>query len=143
MKKIIHCIFLILVLTPAVTAQPISGAEYIHPPVDPSANAKPGEKGSKLIYCQVLRLTHKTNEHNIMAVFSEVTVTASYQRAKMRNDYMLKRERIYLGNIFFADVDVLEESTKVMDIKLFMQTLRKRYSNIQLWAVLDGNAILY
>jgi hypothetical protein len=142
MKKIIHCICLILVLSPAVHSQPIQGAEYIHPPVDPSANVKPGEKGSKLIYCQVLRLRDKTNEHSIMAVFSEVTVTASYQRAKMRNDYMLKRERVYLGNIFFADVDVLEESTKVMDVKLFMQKLRERYSDIKLWAVLDGNTIL-
>jgi hypothetical protein len=133
---------LILVLMPAVTAQPILGAEYIHPPVDASPAIKHGEKGSKLIYCQVLRLTHKTNENNIMAVFAEVTVTASYQRAKMRNDYMLKRERIYLSNVFFADVDVLEESTRVMDVKLFMQTLRERYDGIKLWAVLDGNTIL-
>lgn len=133
---------MILVLFPSAYAQQITRAEYILPPTDPSANAKQGEKGSKLIYCQVLRLKDQTNETKVMAVFSEVTVTASYQRAKMRNDYMLKRERVYLGNIFFADVDVLEEIKNAIDVKLYMQKLRERYSEIQLWTVLDGNTIL-
>ena len=76
-----------------------------------------------------------------MVVFCESPVKDSKQRARMRNDYMLKRERIYLSRVFFADVEVLEERKVLMEVKPFLKTLEEKYDGLKLWAVLNADTI--
>ena len=95
----------------------------------------------KLLVCQVLRLTNTNKEKYLMVVFCETPVKDSKQRARMRNDYMLKRERIYLSRVFFADVEVLEERKVLMEVKPFLKTLEEKYDGLKLWAVLNADTI--
>lgn len=95
----------------------------------------------KLLVCQVLRLTNSNKEKSLMVVFCESPVKDSKQRARLRNDYMLKRERIYLSRVFFADVEVLEERKVLMEVKPFLKKLEEKYDGLKLWAVLNADTI--
>ena len=86
----------------------------------------------KLLVCQVLRLTNTNKEKSLMVVFCESPVKDSKQRARMRNDYMLKRERIYLSRV---------KRESLMEVKPFLKTLEEKYDGLKLWAVLNADTI--
>lgn len=113
---------------------------YVNPLVADTATNTIASK-EKLLMCQVLRLTNQNKERILMVVFCETTVKDSKQRAKLRSDYMLKRERIYLSRVFFADVDVIEERKVLMDVKTFLKLLEEKYEGLRLWAVLNSDTI--
>lgn len=95
-----------------------------------------------ILVCQVLRLTNQNKEKYFMVVFCETPIKDSKQRAKLRSDYMLKRERIYLANVFFATVDVVEEQKIQTDTKTYFRLLEDKYDGIRLWAILNTDLFL-
>jgi len=115
-------------------------AGYLNSTVTDSVTAKTAARESLLV-CQVLRLTNTNKEKSLMVVFCESPIKDSKQRARMRNDYMLKRERIYLSRVFFADVEVVEERKVSMEVKPFLKTLEEKYDGLKLWAVLNADTI--
>lgn len=118
----------------------VFSAGYVHT-VAADSTATYSLPKEKLLVCQVLRLTNTNKEKSLMVVFCETPVKDSKQRARMRNDYMLKRERIYLSRVFFADVEVLEERKVLMEVKPFLKTLEEKYDGLKLWAVLNADTI--
>ncbi len=136
-------LFYLLLLPLIVFCQQQKEEKYIHPPVPADPVSKESIQGSgKLLYCQVLRLECKNGETKYLAVFSEITITNSVSRAKMRNDYLLKREKIYLEKIFFTKVHVIEEHDRVIDMFAFTQKLKERYTELRLWGIINGDVIL-
>lgn len=95
----------------------------------------------KLRVCQVLKLTNQNKETRLMAVFCETPITQSKQRASMRNNYMLRRERIYLSKVFFSEVEVIEERKVLMEVKPFFKMLEEKYTGLKLWSVINGETL--
>lgn len=95
----------------------------------------------KIRVCQVLKLTNQNKETSLMAVFCETSITQSKQRACMRNNYMLRRERIYLSKVFFADVEVIEERKVLMEVKPFFKMMEEKYAGLKLWSVINGETL--
>ncbi len=91
---------------------------------------------------QVLRLTNQNKEKSFMVIFCETPVTESKQRAKLKNDYMLRRERIYLAQVFFAKVEVVEKENIQTDTKTYFRLLEEKYAGLRLWAVLNTEMFL-
>ena len=77
-----------------------------------------------------------------MVVFCETPIKDSKQRAKMKNDYMLRRERIYLAQAFFAKVDVVEECRIQTDPKSYFRLLTEKYDGLRVWAILNTEMFL-
>jgi len=96
----------------------------------------------KILVCQVLRLTNQNKERSFMVVFCETPINDSKQRAKMKNDYMLRRERAYLAQIFFAKVDVVEERKIQTDTKTYFRLLTEKYDGLRVWAILNTEMFL-
>ncbi len=114
----------------------------------PAASAKTNKKpislkqrGEKLVMCQVLEVTDSENKVSKMAVFVEVTIDGSLQNAGVRNNQLLKREKNYLGRVFFEEVTVTEDVVEVNDVTEYMKVLRSRYDDIKLWGVLSADQI--
>lgn len=105
--------------------------------VYPTINSKSASE--KILVYQVLRLTNQNREKSLLVVFCETSITNSKQRAKMRSDYMLKRERIYLSNVFFSKVEVLEKEIFSSDIKTCLQLLELKYTQLRLWSILQSD----
>lgn len=99
------------------------------------------QKGEKLVMCQVLEVTDSENRVSKMAVFVEVTIDGSVQSAGVRNSQLLKREKNYLGRVFFEEVTVAEEMVEVDDVTEYMKVLKSRYDDIKLWGVLSADQI--
>jgi hypothetical protein len=136
-------LFYLLLLPLIVFCQQQKEVKYIHPPVaEGTTGAKNIQGSGKLLYCRVLRLKCKNGETKYLAVFSEITVTNSVNRAKMRNDYLLKREKAYLEKIFFAKAHIVEEHNRVVDMPAFTQKLRERYTELRLWGIINGDVVL-
>lgn len=95
----------------------------------------------KIMVCQVLKLTNQNKETSLMAVFCETSIKQSKQRACMRNNYMLRRERIYLSKVFFADVEVIEERKVLMEVKPFFKLMEEKYAGLKLWSVINGETL--
>lgn len=95
----------------------------------------------KLLVFQVLRLTNQQKEESLMVVFCETTIQGSRQRALLRSDYMLRRERIYLSNVFFSKVEVLEKEIFSTDIKTCLQLLELKYAQLRLWSILQSDLL--
>lgn len=60
-------------------------------------------------------------------------------RTKLRCNYLLKRERIYLKNVFMADVAVLENYASIVDINSVLQKIKEKYEDVQLWSILNAD----
>lgn len=118
----------------------VFSAGYEHTVLSDS-NANSFLSKEKLVVCQVLQLTNTNKEKHLMVVFCEAPVKDSKQRARLRTDYMLKRERIYLSRVFFADVEILEEKPVSADIKSSLHLLEEKYNGLRLWAVLNTGTV--
>lgn len=105
-------------------------AKSIHKPI----------KGDTLVYYQVLQLHTQDGKEYRMAVLAEAIIETTLSRTRMRIDYMLKRERVYLSRIFFAKVRVLEQARVPEQRELFLKQLEKRFPEIKVWSVLNVNA---
>jgi hypothetical protein len=108
------------------------------------SNKKPvslKQKGDKLVMCQVLEVTDSENRVSKMAVFVEVTIDGSLQSAGVRNSQLLKREKNYLGRVFFEEVTIAEDIVEVDDVAEYMKILKSRYDGIKLWGVLSADQI--
>ena len=103
---------------------------------------KSRKKGDRIVQAQILRLKNQNKETKWMIVFAEAEYQSSISRTKMRLDYILKRERIYLGNIFFADVAIVESVKEVTDMNLCLKTFVSQYPGLQLWSVLNADGIM-
>ena len=108
---------------------------FVYPAIKRTAN-------EKILVCQVLRLTNQNKEKSFMVVFCETPIKDSKQRAKMKNDYMLRRERIYLAQAFFAKVDVVEECRIQTDPKSYFRLLTEKYDGLRVWAILNTEMFL-
>ncbi len=97
----------------------------------------------KTIQCQVLKITNLSKQSRVMLVLVETSLLENTGRTKMRLNYMLKRERIYLKNIFVADIVVLETYRTIVDINALLQNLQSKYEGLQLWTVLDAELLFF
>ncbi len=97
-------------------------------------------KGQKIIMCQVLEVKDG-DQTAMMAVFAEITVNNSSKEAVARNSQLIKKERSYLGHMFFADVDVVEDVTVVEDVASHIKILKEKYNGIKLWSVLSADQL--
>jgi hypothetical protein len=145
MKKVLLSA-IILLASVSVFSLPANGEkEKGDKPATASAtNKKPAslkQKGDKLVMCQVLEVTDSENRVSKMAVFVEVTIEGSVQSAGVRNSQLLKKEKNYLGRVFFEEVTIAEDMVEVEDVAEYMKVLKSRYDDIKLWGVLSADQI--
>jgi hypothetical protein len=100
------------------------------------------KKGDTLTYCQVLRLTDRDKKTRIMTVFANSVIRESKMRSKLKIDYMMKRERVYLHKVFFFDVDVLDEQRVDTSIKEHMNAVYIKHPNAKIWCILNADGLL-
>lgn len=100
------------------------------------------KKGDTLVYCQILRLTDRDKKKQIMVVFANSVIRESKMRSRMKIDYMLKRERVYLHKVFFFDVDILDEQRVDTTIKEYMNAVQLYYPNAKIWGILNADGFL-
>ena len=74
-----------------------------------------------------------------MIVLVETGDCGNDARTKLRTNYLFKREKTYLKNVFFADVEEVENISSVVDVVTLLQKLRAHYYQPQLWSVLNTN----
>lgn len=106
------------------------------------AQKKCFNRGDRIVYAQVLQLTGQNKEKFTMIVFADAAYENNLSRTRMKIDYVLKRERIYLAKIFFADADVLEELKDVIDINASMKKMEQKYPGLKCWSMLNADMIL-
>jgi hypothetical protein len=87
--------------------------------------------------CRVFQLTNQNKQTSIMIVLVETSEAGKDARTKLRTNYLFKREKTYLKNVFFADVEVLEHFPSVIDVPALLQKLKEQYHQPQLWSVLN------
>jgi hypothetical protein len=145
MKKFLLSVIILLASLSVFSLHTTGENDNGEKPATASANnKKPAslkQKGDKLVMCQVLEVTDSENRVSKMAVFVEVTIEGSLQSAGARNSQLLKREKNYLGRVFFEDVTIAEDMVEVEDIAEYMKVLKSRYDDIKLWGVLSADQI--
>jgi hypothetical protein len=99
------------------------------------------KRGDTLYFCEVLKLSSHNYREHYFAVFGFAHIIARKSRSKMKINYVLKRERNYLSNIFYSKAVVLEKKRVDTKVSAHMKKLEKRYPLIRMWGVLDANAI--
>lgn len=100
------------------------------------------KKGDTLMYCQILRLTDRDKKTQIMTVFANSVIRESKMRSRLKIDYMMKRERVYLHKVFFFDVDILDEQRVDTTIKEHMHEVHLSYPNAKIWCILNADGLL-
>ncbi len=138
MKAYLLCLFAYLLLPFYSVEQTVKRLSYVPAvaTIDTTLAAK-----IKTIQCQVVRITNQSNQSRIMLVMVETLSSKNESRTKMRINYVLKRERLYLKNIFVADIAVLETYRTIVDIHSLLQNLQSKYEGLQLWTVVDADAL--
>jgi hypothetical protein len=138
MKAILLCLFSYLFLPLTSFEQPVKKLGYVPAvaTIDTTLAAK-----VKTIQCQVVKITNQSKQSRVMLVLVETSLLENEGRTKMRLNYMLKRERVYLKNIFVADIVVLETYRTIIDINALLQKLQSKYEGLQLWTVVDADAL--
>ena len=138
MKPILICFIFILTLPLTSFEQTVK--KLVSVPavatVDTTLTAK-----EKTIQCQVLKITNQSKQSRVMLVLVQSSLLENKSRTMMRLSYMLKRERVYLKNIFEADIAVLETYRTIVDINSLLQKLQSKYEGLQLWTVVDADAL--
>lgn len=138
MKPILLCLFCYLLLPLTSFEQTSKKLGYV--PAVATIDTTLATK-QKTIQCQVLKITNLSNQSRVMLVLVETSLLENEGRTKMRLNYMLKRERVYLKNIFVSDVAVLETYRTIIDINSLLQNLLNKYEGLQLWTVVDADAL--
>jgi hypothetical protein len=138
MKPILLCLLTFLLLPLTSFEQPVKKLGYVPAvaTIDTTLAAK-----SKNIQCQVLKITNQSKQSRVMLVLVESFTFENGSRTKMRMNYVFKRERRYLKNIFVGDVSILETYRTIVDINSLLQNLQTKYEGLQLWTVLDADAL--
>jgi hypothetical protein len=140
MKTVLLSISFILILSTGFAANTDNGGGKKSVAVKNTPAKTKAVKGQKIIMCQVLEVKDG-DQTATMAVFAEITVDNSSKEAITRNSQLIKKERSYLGHMFFADVDVVEDVTVVEDVASHMKLLKEKYNGIKLWSVLSADQI--
>jgi len=96
-------------------------------------------KGDTLIYYEVLHLKDIDYRQRKLVVFAKAVVTTRRSEARLKIRYLLKRERDYLGKIFFSRVDVIEADQTDMTTTRCLSELEKKYKGVSIWTILDAN----
>jgi hypothetical protein len=100
------------------------------------------KKGDRILYAQILKVVDQHKKESILIVFADALIEHNPARTRMKIDYILKRERIYLGAIFFAEVSVLEELKNVPDLDMCMKKMGQKYPALMCWSILNADAII-
>ena len=134
MKKIILCFLSFLLFSQYLQSQKAKQLKFV-----PSANVDSGFKQGNY-ECQVLQLTNQNRQTSIMIVFIDKGGKRDNSRTRLRCNYLFKRERIYLKNVFFSDVEILENYNDIVDANALMLKFTKDYYQPQLWSVLNSHS---
>jgi hypothetical protein len=136
MKHFLLCTLLFLAICNLLYSQKIKDISYI-PPAAKVDSSLLNAKGN--FNCQVIQLITPHKQTAVMIIFVETGNAGNKGRTKIRTNYLLKRERLYLRNIFFSNVEVLENFEAVIDIKTLLQKLDEKYDKPQLWSILRAD----
>jgi hypothetical protein len=137
MKNFLLCFLTALLFCNCLHSQPAKEQRYI--PVL-SLNDTSLANTTTNFKCQVLQLTTPHKQQLIMIVFVETGNAGNAARTKLRSNYMLKRERVYLRQVFFADVEILETIESAIDMSAMFHNLKNKYENPKLWSILKADA---
>jgi len=136
MKRVLLCLIMLFLLQ-HVQSQKNKVVRY----VPPTANTDTSLNNSNALFeCRVFQLTNQNKQTCIMIVLVETGDAGNDARTKLRTNYLFKREKTYLKNVFFADVEEVENISSVVDVVTLLQKLRAQYYQPQLWSVLNANS---
>ena len=138
MKTYLLCLFSYLFLPLTSFEQTVKKLGYV--PAVATIDTTLATK-QKMIQCQVLKITNQSKQSRVILVLVETSLLENEGRTKMRLNYMLKRERVYLKNIFVADIVVLETYRTIVDINSLLKNLQSKYEGLQLWTLVDADAL--
>ena len=134
MKKSILCFLFFMLFSQCLQSQKAKQIKLI-----PAATTDTGF--TRGVYeCQVLQLTDQSQHTSIVIVLINKGEGADDSRTKLRCNYLFKRERIYLKNVFFSHVEVLKNYTDIVDANALLVKLKDEYYKPQLWSVLDAHS---
>lgn len=135
MKKLIH-VLVMLFLMPVVFAQNHKQVNYV--PAGVSLDSL--YKSQTPFECRVYQLKNQYRQTKIMLVFVTAGSNVHISRKQLRVNYLFKREKTYLRNVFFADVNMLEQHNSIIDVYSFLQRMEEKYDHPEVWAVLSTDA---
>ena len=95
------------------------------------------------MYCEVLKLTKMNGQEHILAVFASSYIWERRSKSRIKIMYIIQREREYLSTIFYTKAKRLERKRVDTEVSKHMKLLRREYPFINMWSVLDANAILH
>lgn len=134
MKKLLLCLFMLFLLQ-TIKSQKNKEVRYI----PPLTNIDTALRNSNANFeCRVFQLTNQNKQTSILIVLIETGNLGNEARTKLRTKYLFKREETYLKNVFFADVEVLEHFSSVIDVNALLQKLKEQYYQPQIWSVLNA-----
>lgn len=134
MKRVLLCLIMLFLLY-HVQSQQHKEVRYI--PASTSTDTLFKNSNAKF-ECRVFQLTNQNRQTSIMIVLVETGDAGNEARAKLRTNYLFKREKMYLKNVFFADVEEMETISSVVDVSALLQKLKENYHQPQLWSVLNA-----
>lgn len=82
-------------------------------------------------------------QEHILAVFASSYIWQRRGKSRIKIMYILQRERAYLSTIFYTKAKRLERKRVDTKISAHMKMLKREYPFINMWSVLDANAILH
>lgn len=135
MKKFILFVLLIFFISFHLFSQQTKEQRFIPPVQSIDTSLK---NSNNVFKCQVLQLKAQTGQSRVMVVLVETAANNS-SRTKLRCNYLLKRERIYLKNVFMSDVQVLENYASIVDINSVLKKIKEKYDDVQLWSILNAD----
>ena len=101
------------------------------------------KRGDTLLYCEVLKLTKLNGQEHILAVFAHSYIWERRSKSRVKIMYILQREREYLSTIFYTKAKRLQRRRVDTRVNAYMKLLKRDYPFINMWGVLDANAILH
>ena len=125
----------LLTLCNNIKAQAVSDTMSQYAPAVASGT-KPPPPDDRVRIAQVLHLKDNEGKEWVMLVVADAPFDRSWGRSKLKINYLLRRERSYLSNIFFANVKVLEELPAAATTEATMKLLQPKYEGLKFWASL-------
>ncbi len=122
---------------------PRSSAPKSTPPKKIKTRFRHYKRGDTLLYCEVLKLTKMNGQEHILAVFASSYIWQRRSKSRIKIMYILQRERDYLSTIFYTKAKRLERKRVDTRISTHMKMLKRAYPFINMWSVMDANAILH
>jgi hypothetical protein len=89
--------------------------------------------------CRVYEITNQYRQTSIILVLIETGDAGNKAQTKLRTEYLFKREKTYLKNVFFAEVKEVDHFASVVDVPSLLQKLKEQYYKPQLWSVLNAD----